>query len=159
MTMAAVFAIFSADASACHPDAYDSASLPPFQRPVPGEIVKRVELQFHAFLNLKRNHLGLAFSIEKGEALVAAAGGEVISIGNEGQAGVAILIRHLDGWETFYAPLSRLAVQPGDCVKRGDVIGYARSSGLTEGDILYFEIRHNGMPLDPTRLLMKRAAQ
>ena len=157
--MAAVFAIFSADASACHPEAYDSASLPPFQRPVPGEIVKKNGLQFYAVLNLKRHYLGLAFSIEKGEALVAAAGGEVVSTSNEGQFGNSILIGHLDGWETFYAHLSRLAVGPGDCIKRGDVIGYAGSSGFTEGDTLYFETRHNGTPLDPLRLLMTKAAR
>jgi murein DD-endopeptidase MepM/ murein hydrolase activator NlpD len=120
---------------------------------VTGEIVETFGIRFHPLLNTRKQHTGMDFAAAVGQPLTAAAAGEIASAGNEGSPGIAILIRHQDGWETFYSHLSRLAVRAGDCVKRGDLIGYSGSTGFTVGRVLHFEVRHNGTPIDPSSLL------
>lgn len=45
--------------------------------------------------------------------------------------------------------MSAIAVQPGQTVRRGDVIGYAGSSGYSTGPHVHFEVRQNGSPVNP----------
>jgi len=86
----------------------------------------------------------------------AAAAGTVRSAGTEGGYGRAIRIVHSDGTETLYAHNSSLLVSSGEKVKAGQQIAREGSSGNVTGAHLHFEVRINGVPVDPAAWLRKR---
>lgn len=116
-------------------------------------------MRVHPLLNVKKHHSGIDFESNVGQPLVAAASGQIIRAGYDGQSGIAILVKHQDGWSTFYAHLRMVAVKIGSCVKRGDLIGYTGSTGFTVGGVLHFEVWRNEAPVDPVSLLAPVAPQ
>ena len=70
-----------------------------------------------------------------------------------GTYGILVMIDHGHGVETRYAHLSRVAVRVGQRVARGDIIGYSGNTGNSTGPHLHFEIRRNGVALDPLDFL------
>lgn len=95
------------------------------------------------------NHAGLDIAAWQHDPIFAAAGGTVSFAGPSGGYGNLVLIDHVDGWQTWYAHLSYIAVTPGDEVAQGDTIGAAGSTGYSTGPHLHFELRYNGHPVDP----------
>lgn len=85
----------------------------------------------------------------------AAAPGLVITAGWDygGGYGIQVEIDHQNGYVTKYAHLSRVAVQVGDSVRRGDVIGYVGSTGYSIAPHLHYEVIHKGIKLDPQKFL------
>ena len=63
-----------------------------------------------------------------------------------------LVIRHLNGLETYYGHLSRFIVKSGDLVKAGELIGYGGSTGRSTGPHLHFETRYMGQAFDPERI-------
>ena len=76
-------------------------------------------------------------------------GGKAAVEGHE--AGNSVIIDHGGGWETQYGHLRRGSVQvaPGDLVEVGRPLGLIGLSGDTEFLHVHFEIRHDGVPIDP----------
>lgn len=112
----------------------------------------------HPILGIVRPHEGVDFGAPYGAAVHAAAGGQVTEAGEVGGYGNLVVIGHGDGVETRYGHLSRFAARifPGARVARGQVIGYVGSTGLSTGPHLHFEVRRDGVALNPdsTRLLV-----
>ncbi len=52
--------------------------------------------------------------------------------------------------------MSRIAVEPGDQVQRGDILGYVGSTGRSTGSHLHYEVHKNGKPVDPLAYLLDR---
>ncbi|WLT36887.1 M23 family metallopeptidase [Synechocystis sp. B12] len=75
--------------------------------------------------------------------VMAAAAGEVILVSQEGAYGFLVVIDHSNGRQTRYAHLSRFAVDPGEKVPAGTVIGYVGSTGRPDiaSSHLHFEVR------------------
>ena len=69
--------------------------------------------------------------------------------GRRGGYGNTTVIDHGHSLGTLYGHQSRIAVKPGQVVKRGDLIGYVGSTGLSTGPHLHFETRVRGMPINP----------
>ncbi len=67
------------------------------------------------------------------------------------EAGNSLIIDHGNGWETQYGHLrfNSIRVQPGDTVKAGQPVGLIGLSGNTEFLHLHFEVRHDGVSIDP----------
>jgi len=63
--------------------------------------------------------------------------------------GNRVVINHGFGYKTVYAHLNSFNVEKGDVVKRGDVIGYIGSTGLSTGPHLHYEVLVNNRPLNP----------
>lgn len=103
----------------------------------------------HPIYGTERMHDGLDFGADMGTPILAAADGVVVSAGERGGYGNAVLVDDGASLATLYAHQSTMAVGVGDPVKRGQVIGYVGSTGFSTGPHLHFEVRVNGAPVDP----------
>jgi murein DD-endopeptidase MepM/ murein hydrolase activator NlpD len=99
-------------------------------------------------------HRGLDIAARSGTPVRAAASGVVVEVGRRGAFGRMVRIRHSVGLETLYAHLSRYAghLASGRKVRQDEVIGYVGASGRASGPHLHFEVRRNGVALDPLSL-------
>lgn len=97
-------------------------------------------------------HQGIDIGAGTGTPIYASESGTVFYSGWMGGYGNLILIDHGDGRVTAYAHQSRLAVSGGS-VGRGQVIGYVGSTGDSTGPHLHFEVRVNGVAVNPMQYL------
>ena len=103
----------------------------------------------HPIFGDRRLHTGIDLRASSGTAIKAAAPGEVVFAGWRGGYGNCTIVDHGGGVATLYAHQSALQVAQGDEVKRGQVIGAAGATGNATGPHLHFEVRVNGVPVDP----------
>jgi murein DD-endopeptidase MepM/ murein hydrolase activator NlpD len=101
-------------------------------------------------------HPGLDISANRGDPVVATANGTVSSAQRSGAYGNMIVIDHGFGISTRYAHLDTFRVKAGDPVRRGDVVGYAGSTGRSTGDHLHYEVLVYGRHLNPLQFLLNR---
>ncbi len=100
-----------------------------------------------------RQHLGIDIDLETGDPVRSAFEGEVRISQYSRSYGYVVVVRHLNGLETYYAHLSKLSVRPGEKVKAGDVIGLGGNTGHSRGSHLHFEIRYKGHPINPREII------
>jgi murein DD-endopeptidase MepM/ murein hydrolase activator NlpD len=110
-------------------------------------------LRVHPIYGTVRLHTGLDLAAPLGTPIKAAADGVVVSAGARGGYGLAVVIDHGGALATLYGHMSRLDVEPGDAVRRGDQIGLVGSTGASTGPHVHFEARVAGSPVDPTPYL------
>lgn len=118
-------------------------------KPVPGPMSSRYGMRRHPILGYKRMHAGLDFRARHGTPIVAVTDGRVVSAGRAGGCGIAVKLNHGGGLETRYCHMSRMAVRRGQDVRRGQVIGYVGSTGLSTGPHLHYEMYRNGRSINP----------
>ena len=117
--------------------------------PLIGRLSSGFGPRIHPIFGTRRQHTGIDVGGTSGEPIYAAKGGTVLSAGWRGGYGNAVVIDHGDGFSTLYAHQSKMAVQTGDVVARGDVIGFVGNTGWSTAPHLHFELRLNGEPIDP----------
>lgn len=125
----------------------------PVLKPVADKYVNRLAsgygTRFHPILKVNKMHKGLDFAASTGTPIYATGDGSVkVSEFNSGYGNMVVL-KHGNGYESLYAHMSRSKVRNGQKVKRGDVIGYVGSTGLSTGAHLHYEIHKNGEAVDP----------
>ena len=98
-------------------------------------------------------HAGLDIGGERGDVVVSPANGVVITADWQGGYGNMIEIDHGNGLTTRYGHLSRIGVNLGDTVQRGQLIGLVGSTGRSTGPHLHYELRLNDKPINPRRFL------
>lgn len=98
-------------------------------------------------------HTGLDISATAGVPVRATADGTVESAGRDGNYGNAVVLAHGFGIGTRYGHLSRLSVQAGQKVKRGEVVGYVGDTGRATSTHLHYEILVAGNRINPLSLL------
>ena len=118
-------------------------------QPVPGAVSSGYGMRMHPILGYSRMHRGIDFRASYGTPILAVSDGRVAFAGWHGGHGRAVAINHGGGVGTMYAHMSRIAVAPGTTVRRGQVIGYVGSTGLSTGPHLHFEVLRNGAAVDP----------
>ncbi|WP_455529508.1 peptidoglycan DD-metalloendopeptidase family protein [Ruminococcus sp.] len=97
-----------------------------------------------------RNHKGMDIAASTGTEIYAAADGVVVSAGwNSGGYGYFVQLGHVDGYQTVYGHMSAVLVTEGQEVSRGQLIGEIGSTGNSTGPHCHFEVRHEGICLDP----------
>jgi len=94
-------------------------------------------------------HIGLDYRCRLGDPIYAADNGVVVFAGWGGGYGNLVRVRHGNGYETYYAHFSAFAVGCGEPVYQGQIVGYCGSTGWSTGPHLHYEIRFNGVPLNP----------
>ncbi|NHA01276.1 M23 family metallopeptidase [Nocardioides sp. W3-2-3] len=105
-------------------------------------------------------HTGLDFATDTGTPIHAVAGGKVTSAGWAGAYGFRTIIESPDGTEIWYAHQSRITVEVGDPVERGQKIGEVGSTGNSTGSHVHVEVRPDGGdPIDPKTALADHGAQ
>lgn len=117
--------------------------------PVPGRMTSRFGMRRHPILGYRRMHSGVDFKASYGTPIVAVADGTVAAAGRMGGCGNAVRLSHGGGMSTRYCHMSRMAVSGGQSVRRGQVIGYVGSTGLSTGAHLHYEMYRGGRPVDP----------
>lgn len=117
--------------------------------PVSGRVSSGFGERFHPILHSWRMHDGVDLAAAWGTPIVAAADGRVTSAGWRGGYGRAVEIAHAGGIETLYGHMSRIAAEPGESVRRGQVIGYVGASGLATGPHLHYEVHKDGRLVNP----------
>ena len=117
--------------------------------PVPGAVTSRFGMRRHPILGYFRRHAGMDFKAGYGTPIVAVTDGVVASAGRAGGCGNAVRLNHAGGIQTRYCHMSRMAVSSGQGVRRGQVIGYVGSTGLSTGPHLHYEMYRGGAAVDP----------
>lgn len=135
--------------------AFDPASIgaPPFVMPVAGRAASGYGLRADPIHGGMVNHPGFDLAAASGTRVAAAAGGTVVHAGPAGTYGNLVTVRHDNGFETRYAHLSQVDVKVGDVVEAGAELGKVGTTGYSTGPHLHFEIRRDGVAIDPAPLL------
>lgn len=98
-------------------------------------------------------HKGLDIAAKTGTPIKAAASGKVTYSGTMGGYGNLIIIDHGNGITTYYGHCSKLYKKVGATVNAGDLIAAVGNTGNSTGPHLHFEIRKNGVYVNPARYL------
>lgn len=102
-----------------------------------------------------QQHKGVDFAAPTGTKVFATGDGEVDFVGQQNGYGNIVVIRHHNGYSTYYAHLSRFAgIQQGQRVMQGQLIGYVGSTGWATGPHLHYEFRHNDVPQNPLTITL-----
>ena len=127
--------------------------------PVPGRITSRYGMRRHPILGYRRMHAGIDFKASHGTPIYAVSDGTVQFAGRHGGHGNYVKLSHGSGLATGYGHMSRIAVSSGTRVRRGQVIGYVGSTGLSTGPHLHYEMYRNGATVNPESVSFVTRAQ
>lgn len=127
--------------------------------PVPGAITSGFGMRRHPILGYRRMHAGLDFKARYGTPIVAVSDGRVSAAGRAGGCGIAVRLEHGGGLSTRYCHMSRMAVSAGQSVRRGQVIGYVGSTGLSTGAHLHYEMYRGGRAINPASVAFVTRAE
>jgi murein DD-endopeptidase MepM/ murein hydrolase activator NlpD len=98
-----------------------------------------------------RTHKGLDMTAPMGAPVHAARAGTVVRAGaTTGGFGNLVVVDHGGGIHSYYGHLSEVGARVGDVVEAGTPIGKVGSTGRSSGPHLHFEVRRDGVPVDPT---------
>ncbi len=121
--------------------------------PVRGWVTSPFGPRISPFSGLHSFHEGIDIAAEVGTPVVAPADGVVVKAEFSPGYGNMVEISHGYGIKTVFAHNSRLNVKAGQQVKRGDVISYIGDTGASTGPHLHYEVRLNGLPVNPVKYL------
>ncbi|HYD24659.1 MAG TPA: M23 family metallopeptidase [Croceibacterium sp.] len=127
--------------------------------PVPGRVTSGYGQRRHPILGYSRMHAGIDFKASYGTPIYAVSDGTVQYAGRHGGHGNYVKLSHGGGLGTGYAHMSRIAVSVGTRVRRGQVLGYVGSTGLSTGPHLHYEMYRNGATVNPSSVAFVTRAQ
>ena len=113
----------------------------------------------HPVLRKRRKHNGVDLAAPTGTPVYATADGIVGKAQWFSSYGLYIRIDHGADLETRYAHMSKLAVAAGERVRKGDIIGYVGSTGRSTGPHLHYEVRIDGVAVNPIPYMVETQAQ
>lgn len=111
----------------------------------------------HPITGVVRPHLGIDLAAPIGTPIMAAADGKVIFAGRRGGFGNQVILKHGNGYKTYYGHLFRFAkgIRRGALVHQKEIIGYVGSTGLSTGPHLDYRIQENGVFRNPFAIKFK----
>ena len=122
----------------------------PSRNPVEGvTFTSGFGMRYHPVLHQRRAHKGVDLAAPTGTPVYAPADGVVGKAEWFSSYGLYISLGHGASIETRYGHLSRLNVSAGQQVRKGDLIGFVGSTGRSTGPHLHYEVRIDGMAVNP----------
>ncbi len=107
-------------------------------------------LRIHPIYKIIKFHYGMDFTAPAGTDVYATGNGTVTSVQTSQRGlGKNIIIDHGFGYSSIYAHLSNFNVRVGQKVQRGDIIGFVGNTGTSIANHLHYEIKLNGVNVDP----------
>ncbi len=121
--------------------------------PVRGWVTSPFGTRTSPFSGIPTFHEGLDIAAQTGTPVMSPADGVVVKAGFSTGYGNMVEISHGYGIKTIFAHNSRLNVKAGQHVKRGDIISFVGDTGSSTGPHLHYEVRVNGLPVNPVKYL------
>lgn len=104
----------------------------------------------HPIYKTAEFHPGMDFAAPQGTEIYATGDGVVTVADDKSRGyGLHVVIDHGFGYETLYGHMTKMAVKPGQQVKRGQVIGFVGSTGLSTSPHCHYEVHKNGELMNP----------
>jgi len=122
--------------------------------PVKGKILNRFGKKKDKRYGTYIVYNGINLKVRKGTEVRSVFRGKVLYTGTLEGYGKIIIVGHGDGYHSLYGHLDKIVTKKGEWVQEGTVIGESGDTGSLLGATLYFELRHKGKPIEPTRWFM-----
>ena len=107
-------------------------------------------LRIHPIYKISKFHYGMDFTAPAGTDVYSTGNGVVVAVlSSQRGLGKHIIIDHSFGCTSIYAHLSDFNVRAGQKVQRGDIIGFVGNTGTSVANHLHYEIKLNGVNVDP----------
>lgn len=104
----------------------------------------------HPIYKTPEFHPGMDFAAEQGTPIYATGDGVVETADANAQGyGNHVVINHGFGYQTLYGHMSKMAVRVGKKIKRGELVGYVGSTGLSTAPHIHYEVIKNGEKVNP----------
>lgn len=126
----------------------------PAIRPCQGWVTSAFAYRKSPFTGRREFHKGMDIANQIGTPIVATADGIVSFVGIDGAFGNVVVIDHGYGIHTRYAHLSKNIKKTGDPVHRGEAIGAMGNTGRSTGPHVHYEVRLNGVPMNPEKYIL-----
>jgi hypothetical protein len=116
-------------------------------------------MRMHPILGTWKHHNGLDLTADYGTPVYATGDGIVLEAKPMGGYGNVIFVSHGFGFESRYAHLSKFKVIQGQRVKRGELIGYVGSTGLSTNPHLHYEVLYHDKWINPIYFMYRDLSQ
>ncbi len=134
-------------------DKHSLASATPDGWPTKGWLTSYFGMRSSPYTGRRKMHEGLDIAANTGTLVTATADGVVVKATTEPGFGKVVMIDHGYGYRTIFGHNSKLLVKAGTRIRRGDRIAEVGNTGRSTGSHLHYEVRLNGVPIDPRKLL------
>ncbi|MBO5350046.1 MAG: M23 family metallopeptidase [Alistipes sp.] len=130
-------------------ESHNIPSIQPVINPELSLLTTSYGMHIHPFYKTLTSHQGVDYAIPEGSRVFATADGKVKEVHRSSTQGQTVIIDHGNGYETSYSHLQRISVVRNQQVRRGDIIALSGDTGLSLAPHLHYEVRLNGMRVDP----------
>lgn len=121
-----------------------------FRKPLESTVkTSNFGFRVHPIDGKRHFHTGIDYRAPIGSPVYSSRDGTISGTGVLGNYGLYIIINHDGGYQSIYSHLNRVNVKVNDRVIAGQIIAESGNSGISTGPHLHFEIRKNGIPLNP----------
>ncbi len=134
-------------------DKHSLATATPKGWPAKGWLTSYFGMRPSPYSASRKMHEGLDIAANTGTAVTVTADGVVVKATTEPGFGKVVMVDHGYGYRTIYGHNSKLLVKAGTRIKRGDKIAEVGNTGRSTGSHVHYEVRLNGVPIDPRKLL------
>lgn len=125
----------------------------PSRWPVRGAVNSEFGNRLSPWTKVMEFHSGMDIGAQQGTQVHAPAAGSVVFAGTQQEYGSTVILDHGHDIRSVYGHLSKIAVQPGDRVERGGLIGFTGNTGRSSGPHLHYEIQVRGQSVNPRAYL------
>lgn len=127
----------------------------PVRKPAKGYLTSGFGVRHSPFGDRVKMHEGLDIANRPGTDVIAPADGTVIFADTKSGYGQTVILDHGYGLETWFAHNSKISVQKGQRVRRGETISKIGSTGRSTGPHLHYEVRFRGLPVNPDTYILE----